>query len=241
MLDDLHRQILSVVAARDQPVGQGAIGLELRSAGVTASVPTIGRRLQELEFEGFVKKVGVQGRVVTELGKQTVDRLNAEAGFRVSGDAFLKTLNRGDKQHLLHLLSARSVVEGATAALAAEHATAQTIVSLENSLLRQEAIVSRGELGIEEDIDFHDQIARASGNPVLATLASLLRQHHRYNLAITSIRAAVGSRLVVDHSEILEAIKERNPVEARMAMKRHIRMLADDLTRYWTDSLRTDR
>jgi DNA-binding FadR family transcriptional regulator len=231
---DLRAAILAVIA-REGPVGQGAIGLELMKNGFDTSIPTIGRRLQELEFEGLVEKVGVQGRVLTQRGEDALHQLHAEEMLRVSGNALLKTLTRGDKKHLLDLLWVRSLLEGATAALAAEHASDQTIGRLEELLAQQEAAVNRGELGVKEDVRYHREIARASGNPVLATLVALLRQHHRYNLAITSIRAEVGSRLVVDHAAILDGIKTRNPVAAKRAMERHLRTLADDLNRFWKE------
>jgi GntR family transcriptional repressor for pyruvate dehydrogenase complex len=239
MVDDIRGAILSVIAAREGPVGQGTISLELRKQGRSPSVPTVGRRLQELEYEGFIKKVGVQGRILTERGVEAVNQMNAEAMLKVSGSALLKTLTRGDKQHLLDLLFVRRRLEGAAAALAAQRAAPQAVARLEQLLERQRASIGRGELGVQEDVMYHLEIARASGNSVLASLVALLRQHHGYNIAITSIRAEVGSRLVVDHGAILDAIKRKNPVAARRAMERHLRTLADDLNRYWTESALT--
>jgi DNA-binding FadR family transcriptional regulator len=192
--------------------------------------------LQELEFEGLVTKVGVQGRILTDRGHEILHQLQAEAMLRVQGTDLLKTLSRGDKKHLLDLLHVRGILEGTTAALAAEHATPQTIERLHELLVQQQASIARGDLGVQEDVAYHNEIARAAGNAVLASLVALLRQHHRYNLAITSIRAEVGSRLVVDHGAILEAIRQRDPVAARKAMELHLRTLAEDLNRFWKES-----
>ncbi|HEX9579749.1 MAG TPA: FCD domain-containing protein [Gemmatimonadales bacterium] len=232
---EIRGAILSVIA-REAPVGQGAICLDLRKHGITLSIPTIGRRLQELEFEGLVEKVGVQGRILTDRGHETLNQLHAEAMLKGHGTALLKTLTRGDKKHLLDLLFVRGILEGTTAALAAEHASQQTVERLEELLEQQQASIARGELGVQEDVTYHNEIARASGNTVLASLVALLRQHHRYNLAMTSIRAEVGSRLVVDHGAILDAIKEKDPVAARKAMELHLRTLAEDLNRFWKES-----
>jgi DNA-binding FadR family transcriptional regulator len=233
---DLPRAILSVIASRDGSVGQGAIALELRKRGIKKSVATIGRRLQELEFDGLITKVGVQGRTLTAAGGEALKRLQAEAKFRVSGAELLETLTRSDKKHLLDLLAARRALEGTAAALAAERASSKLIAQLGALLEDQAASVGRGELGIEQDVTFHQEIARASGNTVLASLVTLLRKSHRYDLAITSIRAKVGSRLVVDHGAILEAIKNGDAAAARTAMEHHLDTLAEDLERYWADS-----
>lgn len=236
MLDDVHRRILAEIASYDSPVGQGTIGLALQKQGLTVSIPTIGRRLQELEFGEFIEKVGVQGRILTERGREALDQLRAEDMLRRSGDALLQTLNGGDRKRVFNLLSARRILEGPTAALAAERATPETIATLESLVEEQTSSVRRGDLGVEQDVTFHEEIARASGNPVLASLVSLLRKNHHYNLAIISIRTAVGGRLVVDHAAILDAIKRRDSDAARAAMERHLDTLANDLNRYWKET-----
>lgn len=232
-MNDLQRAILRVIASTDGPVGQGNIGLELRKQGFLLSIPTIGRRLQELEFEGFLDKVGVQGRVLTPAGRTQLEELDSHAMLRDSGNELIKTLGRGDKKHLLDLLDARRVIEGATASLAAERATASTIRKLEAIVERQAVSIRRGELGVDEDVKFHVEVGRASQNGVLDSLVVLLRQHHRYNLVVTSMRAVVG-RLVVDHTAIVEAIKAHDPARARAAMERHLAQLSADLNRYWS-------
>jgi GntR family L-lactate dehydrogenase operon transcriptional regulator len=233
MSDDLRAAILRLIGSHEGPIGQGAIGLELRSQGWTLSIPTIGRRLQEMEFEGLIRKVGVQGRILSERGEDALEQYNAESILRASGNALLKSLNRGDRKHLLDLLAARRVLEGEAAALAAQHATPQLIRRLERHLKEQEASIGRLEAGVKEDVIFHNEIARASRNSVLMSIIALLRQHHRYNLVITSIRSAVGGRLVVDHSAIVEAIRAKDPARAREAMDEHLVKLANDLNRYW--------
>lgn len=234
-LTELDRAILRVVAGKHEPVGQGTIALEIRKQGISVSGPTVGRRLQELEYKGYLDKVTAQGRVITEKGESILDDIWAEAMLRPPGDELLKTLSRGDRQHLFDLLAARMAIEGATAALAAEHASAETIQELESLMERQQESIRRGEFGVAEDVGFHNLIARASGNDVLRSLVAVLRQHHRYNLALFSIRAKVGSRLVIDHEAILKAIKARNPIAARKAMERHLMRMTEDIRQFWPD------
>lgn len=230
---DLRGIILHTIAAHPGAIGQGAINLCLRKQGIVVSVPTVGRRLQELEFEGLVEKAGIEGRVLTDRGRHALQRFEAEAKLRGSGDALLKTLRRGDRRHVLDLLAARCVIEAEAAALAAAHASSAAVARMETILASQAAHVTRGETGLEDDIAFHQAIARASQNEVLSSLVSLLRQHHRYNAIVNSVRAAVGGRMVVDHTAILAAVKAHDPRAARKAMERHLRTLATDLTRYF--------
>lgn len=236
---DLDRAILRLVAEHEGPVGQGTLNLSLRRLGFDLSTPTVGRKLQALQFEGLLRKVGVDGRVITERGLNVLREWDAEARLRGSGEALLLTLQRGDKKHILDLLMARRIIEGETAALAAQHASLRAIRQMEEILNRQRAEVAAGRLGIDEDVQFHETIARVSGNEVLHSLVSLLRQHRRYNLLITSMRRVVGTQLVVEHGQILDAIKGRSPGRARDAMHEHLDRLTDDISSYWRRWMRS--
>ena len=103
---------------------------------------------------------------------------------------------------------------------------------MEQLVSEQAARIERGELGIDEDVALHREIAQASGNDVLASLVSVLRQSHRYHLIVTSARSIMGSGLVVDHREIVTAIRLRNPDDARNMMDHHLRGLTQDFNRY---------
>lgn len=240
ILGDLDQALLQLIAASHKPVGQGVLSLQLRRRGFSLSTPTVGRRLQELEFEGLLQKVGVDGRVITKPGRRVLDQVESETRLRRSGEFVLDILQRGDKRHILDLLAARRVIEEETVALAAQHATARDLREMEELLRKQANMVGRGGLGIEEDVQFHHVIARASQNAVLSSLVSLLRNHQRFNFLVASMRAVVGSNLVVDHTAILQAIKRHDPEAARQAMDDHLRKLSDDLNRYWRQWVRNN-
>ncbi|HLJ58994.1 MAG TPA: FCD domain-containing protein [bacterium] len=229
----LNQAILQVIAASPRPIGQGAINFALRRRGLSVSIPTVGRRLQELQFEGLVERHGVEGRVLTSRGLALLGQLNADARLQSSGDALLNLLRRGDRAHLLEFLSARRVIEGEIAALAAVHASASAIRKMDELLAKHAASINRGELGLAEDVSFHHEIARASQNRVLFSLVRLLRDHQRYNLLTAAMRTAVGSRRIVDHQAILTAIRAHDPWAARQAMVDHLQRVADDMNRYW--------
>jgi GntR family L-lactate dehydrogenase operon transcriptional regulator len=236
---DVNRAILRLVAEHEGPIGQGSLNLFLRRQGFMLSTPTVGRKLQALQFDGLVRKVGVDGRVITERGLNVLNEWDAEARLRGSGEALLAALQRGDKKHIMDLLMARRVIEGETAALAARHASARAIRRMEEILERQRARIAAGGLGIDEDVRFHETIAEVSGNTVLHSFVSILRQHQRYNFLITSMRTVVGTQLVVEHAGILDAIRAQDAQRARDAMHFHIGRLADDISSYWSRWMRT--
>src|SRR5574341_2134876 len=124
---DIDRAILRLVAGHEGPIGQGTLSLFLRKPGFTLSTPTVGRKLQTLQFDGLLRKIGVDGRVITERGLNVLHEWDAEARLRGSGEALLVALQRSDKKHILDLLMARRVIEGETAALAAHQAPGKAI------------------------------------------------------------------------------------------------------------------
>ena len=215
---ELDFAILESLHSHGQPVGSGTLHYALSKRGDKLSAPTIGRKLRDLEQRGLVAKVSVEGRVLTAAGQKLLRKLTVERQLESSGEALLKLLKRSGRKDIIDQLVARRVIETETAALAAVNATAQQIKVLEKFI---------------EQGDFHDTIAEASGNSVLAAMVILLRSQIWLNQIIAAIRAKVGGRLAVDHEEIISAIKGRKPDLARKAMEQHLNKLISDVDRYW--------
>jgi DNA-binding FadR family transcriptional regulator len=231
---ELAHAILRVLARHERPIGSGTLHLILRRQGVPASAPTIGRKVRELEFEGLLRKISVDGRVITDRGRAALERWEHKTKLEGKGQALLGIVLDGTgKKSILDFLAARRVIEREAASLAARHASPATIRTLEKIVSRQMTSVNHGELGIEEDVAFHEEIAKASRNEVLYSLVSFLRSNGNYSYLITRMRTIVGSRLIVDHTSIVDAIKKHDPEAAREAMDAHLAGLSDDIARYW--------
>jgi GntR family transcriptional regulator, transcriptional repressor for pyruvate dehydrogenase complex len=135
-----------------------------------------------------------------------------------------------EPQLLGDLLEFRKILESALAALAAKHASAEEIAEMEQILRRQEKKVSRGDIAIDEDREFHYAIARSSENTivlkVLDALMGLLRETRERSLQVEGHpqKAATG------HWQILAAIKRRDDAAAHNAMRRHIESVEENHT-----------
>jgi GntR family L-lactate dehydrogenase operon transcriptional regulator len=230
---DLDRSILKLVAETDRPIGQGALNLLLRKQGFEVSSPTVGRKLQSLEFDGLLRKAGVDGRVLTGRGREVLKVWDTDMRLRTLGEMVLEVLKRGDKRNILNLLQARRLLEREAAALATEQASSGAILQMERILTEQSRAIQRGDLGIAQDVSFHVEIAKATKNPVIYSLVSLLRNNDHYNFVVTSMRAVTGGQLVVEHRAILDGIVNRKPNAARTAMDRHLRNLTVEIDKYW--------
>ena len=93
---------------------------------------------------------------------------------------------------------------------------------MEEILRRQDDKVRRGELAIEEDSEFHYNVAMASDNSVvlkvLDVLMDLLRETRERSLQVEGR----PQKSLAGHRRILLAIKRRDPAAAEDAMRRHI-------------------
>jgi DNA-binding FadR family transcriptional regulator len=132
------------------------------------------------------------------------------------------------------LLSARSLVEGEIAALAAQHAKREDIAALNDSIDKMALHVDDFAVREETDKQFHLALAAATGNGALEMVVDGLwgqraalwgrMQHHFHTpeLAVQTIR---------DHRAIAKAVAARDPIAARAAMKRHLTRVAREFQR----------
>ena len=120
------------------------------------------------------------------------------------------------------LLDVRKMIEPPLAARAAQHASASTIEAMEEILVRQQEKVQRGELAIEEDSEFHYQVALAADNSVVLkvvdVLMDLLRETRERSLQVEGRQ----EKALAGHRRILAALKNRDAAGAEVAMRRHL-------------------
>ncbi|MEO8536501.1 MAG: FadR/GntR family transcriptional regulator [Betaproteobacteria bacterium] len=132
------------------------------------------------------------------------------------------------------LLSARKMVEGEIAALAATTASPEDADGLRESVERLEAATDNFAAREAEDRDFHLRLAKATRNSSLelvvealwdqrAELWGRMQQHFH--------TPALAERTIRDHAAIVAAIVARDAAGARAAMHRHIGRVAREFQR----------
>ncbi|MBD9497936.1 FadR/GntR family transcriptional regulator [Ensifer sp. ENS01] len=117
--------------------------------------------------------------------------------------------------------------EAAAAALAAERWQEEDLQNLREALEVLERCVKTGTVGIEEDRQFHEAVARATRNPYYISIQESLAPHIATGMNITRqlslLRTPERLRSVQsEHDAIFEAIGQRDSEGARLAMQRHI-------------------
>ncbi len=176
--------------------------------------------LQLLKSTDIVEaRTGIGTFVACELG--SIDQA-------LTSDLFL-----ADKRELLEdLFGVRIVLEAQIAAWAAERANDDEIKKLDDVLSEMEAAISRGETGAIQDIVFHDYIARASRSRVVMRIMSAIWEHlqesRQHSLSIPG-QSEISLKA---HKDIYNAIRNRDPKEAKECMRHHLEQALGALRQY---------
>ena len=139
-------------------------------------------------------------------------------------------LLRNEPHNVQSLQEARELLEPASARLAAERRTEEHLTRLRaiTAELEQESVVSPRL--VDGDTEFHVEVARATGNPVLVllsqTIVALLRSERLYR---EDFEARLPGALD-QHREIIEAIADRDGDRASAAMMDHLAYVALPVT-----------
>jgi GntR family transcriptional repressor for pyruvate dehydrogenase complex len=134
----------------------------------------------------------------------------------------MATLLLQSREQMKALWEVRRVLEPAIAECAAERVTSDELEEMAAILEEQQRKVDRGLTAVEEDTAFHYAIAQATQNPVMLrltdTLVDLLHASRERSLQ----QADRPKHSLAGHRRILEALRRRDPDQARAAMLKHV-------------------
>lgn len=179
------------------------------SARLGVSRSSVRDAIRILELAGLVVPRQGEGTVVADLSPESV-------AAPIAGILVRK------RELLAELLDVRKMIEPALAARAAERATDEDLARLEEVLARQEAKARRGESTVDEDGEFHYQLALAARNGVVRSILDVLMHLLRETRARSLQTPGRPRRSLDGHRRILEAIRRRDPRAAEAAIRRHL-------------------
>ena len=151
-------------------------------------------------------------------GKGTVVR-------KVSPDSSAEPLAAAlvQQRHRVHeLLDIRKIIEPALAFRAATHITVEELAELQRILGQQEEKVRRQQLAIEEDCQFHYNIAMAAGNGVMLKILDILMDLLRETREQSLQTEGRLEKSLACHRRILGALQEHDGLAAEAAMREHL-------------------
>ena len=169
--------------------------------------------IRKLEFYGLLRSIPQSGTFVANIG------ITAMNGM-------IDDILRLKEPDFKSLVETRILLELKTSRLASLRRTDDDLAQMGAALEAYSTKVLNGEDAVEEDLLFHLAIAKASGNSSLNTLMLMItpqiitnfEKHHFCDkkLALSGIK---------EHTDIFEAIKEKNPAKAKEKVKVHFNHL----------------
>ena len=224
--------LLNLLTESEIPMGSVTLSLLLKERNLDVSGATVGRMLSEFDYKGLTSKRGFKGRILTETGQKLLSELEDRQQIAEYSTKLYESIDAKSKDNLLNVLIARRGIERETARLAATRATAEDMAEL-HGICRSQHESLESSVSAEKDVQFHQCVARASKNMVLATAYDFIWQNKKLSPVMEFIRLNVGGRVVVDHDRIVQALVARDPDDAEVSMMQHIDSLIDDVNKYW--------
>jgi GntR family transcriptional repressor for pyruvate dehydrogenase complex len=173
------------------------------------SRPTLRTGLGFLTAMGVMKVRKGIGTFVAEgpeeIGKASMEWLGVLSGFNTED-----------------LFEARKLLELKLTELAATRAEKKHSRALAEQLAEMYATIDEPEQYLLHDVYFHQTIAQAAGNPVLAVLMGMISAMFYKKRRETAEFALDRKRSIEEHREIYRAICAMRPKEACAAMERHL-------------------
>lgn len=186
--------------------------------------------LQQLEFNGIVEIKQGSGTYVC----QNMEMLNEKMRNKISD---ILQYSGNDKDGFIPRMECRMIMEPIAARLAAIYATPEDLQELEDIIIRMKKYVDSTQKGgfYAEDQNFHDCIARASGNYMIRDIINNYCVSVYYHLKSFGRIPNLEECSLEQHKVIVEAIKAHNSKAAEKAMIKHILYSFEENAKYIYD------
>lgn len=140
-----------------------------------------------------------------------------------------------DEKATMELLEARQFIEIGAARLAAKNATQEQLKDMGTLIEAMADANKKGDIPklAEQDIDFHFQIAQATGNRVMIHLLANIRNLMEKFMHEAFLVLHDQKRYLKAHRDIYQAIAQKDPKMASALMKKHIQDVQKDLQQYY--------
>lgn len=214
LVDQVYGALLGAISSGELSPGHRLTQEELAESLAVSRQPVL-QALRLLKKEGFVVDAPMKSA--------------AQSGARGLMVAPL------DAAMIARLYQVRSVLDGLAAGLAARAGARIDLAAIE----RGRRIAAAGAVGpmIDADLEFHQLIYAASGNPLIAESAGRHWQHIRRAMGAVLQSAAARSAIWDEHAAIVAAIGRGDAAEAERLAREHCEAAGFNLARNMTQHI----
>ncbi|MGP9650814.1 FadR/GntR family transcriptional regulator [Glutamicibacter sp. AOP38-B1-38] len=180
-----------------------------------------------------IKILAAQNIIRVERGRGTYVN---PVGMWSSLEAVLRATTEGvgAAAAAVQLIELRRMLETGACELAAGKISDAQLARLDELVAEMKAAHQEGGLDrfVEADLEFHDQILRASGNVFVAALFEPLGRVLASRRRETSAFPQIQAHAIAEHEKIRKALGQRDSARAREAMDGHMRQTLEDLNTF---------
>lgn len=220
------RERLAVLLARDIAAGRLPVG----EAFPSAEELVVGYGVSRTVARETVQTLSMLGLVRVQHGKRT--EVLPEEEWDVLSSVVQEALRSENRAGAVvrDLYDLRLLVEPQGAAWTAERATDEQVAQLQGlaRTMREYAAAGDSALVLDTDREFHNLIARASGNRLLAAVGRDIREVQATLWELSRAAGTAVERAAEHHERLAEAIARRDPAAAATAMREHLAWAADE-------------
>ncbi len=225
--EDVLEQITKLMSKGKINPGDRLMGEREMANALGVSRTTLREALRTLEHLGLVDIKPGGGTFVKD---QNLNQVISPLALALSVE-----------QNSFHdLWEIRFSLEVTAAGLAAQQATPENLQYIEAALREMLSCWSDHASFSKADLRFHYMIAQASQNAMMSRLLQTFVVH-LYEMSLKAgysrfMHDREGVQTINEHSRIFEAIKNRNPEQARLSMQEHLQGVRRDLEGLLEDS-----
>jgi DNA-binding GntR family transcriptional regulator len=184
-----------------------------------------------ISVDSLVRELGVSQTPIRE-ALSMLEANGLVTKQRFIGYCTAPTLNRRQFEDLFEI---RLLVEPYAARCAAERMNDKSLVDLSGLALEMnpdQAAQSRASYDhfADQDAEFHERIARGSGNDLIAE--SLNRLHIHLHIFRLRFHREITKEAYSEHARVTRALQQRNPAEAEAAMREHLQKSYERLVKF---------
>lgn len=219
-------QIRQLIKRGDLKPGDKLMSERELSELLGVSRTSVREALSALDFLGILESRQGEGTFIANVSEQSL----------IEPLALIMTM---DREAGLELLEVRKMLEVEAAELAAVRSSQESLSQMEEALQLMERDLKQQSLGEESDAKFHYCIAEATDNKVLVklmnTISDLLVHNMRTSRQYLYTSQGNAEKLYLQHLNIYNAIKDKNPELAKQAMFDHLNFVQIEMTKYYVD------
>lgn len=216
--DQVFEQIRELIFRGHLKPGERLMPERELSEALGVSRTTVRNAIQKLEVLGLLEHRQGQGTFIRSLGEHADNPLAV-------------AMEENKDATVIDLLEVRKGLECNAAAFAAQRREDKDLTFMESSIEEMRTEVGSGRLGTEADVSFHMAIAYATKNPVhvyiMKNFYDFLFHGINENLYHLYSNPDNIEKILYQHRQIFQSIRDRNPERSFAAMEIHILFVLD--------------